>query len=103
MSKRDVIKNLFTSKYTHDEKVSVIAELELKNPPLLDRIMRKYQPLFWSEHGIHILGSNHGKFAGYETHTLSFNLLIALEKYQKDSNFKPGVGLEEEMKKFLKK
>ncbi len=88
MNQEDVIKNIFTTKYTHEEKIDVLAELERENAPLLDELIKKHQSYFWSEV---VMGEvpNGYKFPGYERHSMVWCLFMAMEKFKKDSNYHP--------------
>ncbi len=88
MNQEDIIENLFTVKYTHDEKIDMLAKLERENAPLCDDLIKKHHPYFWSENYICNVPNGY-QFAGYERHLMSMTLFIALEKYQKDSNYHP--------------
>lgn len=104
MNHEDIIKNLFTDKYTHDEKVESMAKLEIENPPLLDELIKKHQHWFWSKNPITTLGSHHNKFAGYEIHIMSFVLIKSLNEYQRNKNYHPSIdfSLTNELKHLLR-
>lgn len=91
MDYEQIIINLFTDKYTLDEKYAAMADLEINNPPLLDELIKKHQPIFWSKNTMNKLDDNFGKFSGYETHLMSYCLGEALTKYTKDKNYNPNM------------
>ncbi len=104
MNYEDIIENIFTEKYTHDEKVKSMAKLEIENPPLLDELIKKHQHWFWSENPMTTLGSEFKEFYGYEKHIMSFTLIKAMEEYKKDKNYHPNIDFSlnrELMKKLL--
>ena len=87
----DIIKNLFTDKYTHDDKVQSMAKLEIENPPLLDELIKKHQHWFWSQTPMTTLGSQFNEFEGYEKHIMSFTLIKSLNQYKKNKNYHPSI------------
>lgn len=89
----NIIENIFTTKYSHDEKLEVLAFLERSNAPLLDELIKKHQPLFWSEVTMSRVPDGY-KFAGYERHTMTWCIFMAMEKFKKDSSYNPKLDFE---------